>query len=591
MTAISPWIGGDPPMCRQYEIERELGAGSYGKVYSVLTPQKERKAMKAIPLPSDALRRGGLDSHQVMELLALTRFAKHPNLLPVEDVFFNCGDDDDGSDQSQRPQTLFFVMEFAPGGDLIDWMNKLEVEEAQTLDALRQFGYILRDVLEGLQHLHVQNLAHLDIKPENILLTAPTPTATATAGPTFTRAKLTDYGLVHWNGTILGLRGSRGYIAPELFQYGQNVARADGRPADIWSIGALIVLFLFAYHVYVWEGERPRQEEEDEQPERNSDEDGDSDGDGKEQKERFLVLLPNFKDNLTGELNWSAIEEQIRQDSPIPDVRQAVDQNSKVAAGLAKSLWELAKSCLRLRPEQRPDASQLLVHDFFARLEAATVCLSPNELESLQPQWWSPKEEKKFWEGVFTLAKDVRERYNLPQQSKGSATTSTSIAPFKDGMWRAIIRIARQTRAHRQWDVIALAMWIGVRYLSRTLGDPSQSQDELDQVAIVSLQLAYEQIYQQSVLIGALPDDAQARRFLRLQFAIVSALGFDAFVDTRWYTQADDLLWLQHVWCVEELLSPEQQQQPPQSPPLLLDVAEPSRRASWSPVQTLHINS
>ena len=87
--------------------------------------------------------------------------------------------------------------------------------------------------VEGVRFLHDQNVAHLDLKPHNIVITATM------------RLKIIDFGvsvrvsnLESW---IEGYRGTKGWAAPEL----ENDPDAKYQPirADLWSAGRVLQFF------------------------------------------------------------------------------------------------------------------------------------------------------------------------------------------------------------------------------------------------------------------------------------------------------------------------------------------------------------
>jgi tetratricopeptide (TPR) repeat protein len=90
-----------------------------------------------------------------------------------------------------------------------------------------------RDVLGALASLHALGIAHLDIKPSQILRGGGAPGAT-----------LIDPGLAAGEGSQLPARGTWGFIAPEIL---------DGRPwdrrADFYALGCVLV--------ELWTGENP----------------------------------------------------------------------------------------------------------------------------------------------------------------------------------------------------------------------------------------------------------------------------------------------------------------------------------------------
>lgn len=83
------------------------------------------------------------------------------------------------------------------------------------------------DILDGMIWLHGQRIAHLDIKPDNIVVNKAN------------HCTIIDFGhslhLPTHSGIITGARGTPGWQAPEAEAGGQY----DAFKADIWSVGAV----------------------------------------------------------------------------------------------------------------------------------------------------------------------------------------------------------------------------------------------------------------------------------------------------------------------------------------------------------------
>lgn len=112
------------------------------------------------------------------------------------------------------------LMEYAPYGDLFDaiFSKGVPFNDKLTRTYFRQF-------IEGLEYLHQNGIAHLDIKPENLLI-----------GEDFV-LKICDFDLsvVEGDDKIKG-NGTESYRAPELM----NRCCRDPWAADIYSAGVIL---------------------------------------------------------------------------------------------------------------------------------------------------------------------------------------------------------------------------------------------------------------------------------------------------------------------------------------------------------------
>uniref|UniRef100_A0A8D3DZW3 non-specific serine/threonine protein kinase n=1 Tax=Scophthalmus maximus TaxID=52904 RepID=A0A8D3DZW3_SCOMX len=152
---------------------------------------------------------------RVTQELNLLQRLQHPHIVSLIDTY-------------ETPSSYVLVLEMADQGRLLDyivsWGNLTEEKVA---------GY-LRDVLEALHFLHNCRIAHLDVKPENLLV------AHSSSGqPT---VKLTDFGdAVQLNSAhyVHPLLGSPEFASPELV-LGEPVSLTS----DLWSLGVVTYVLL-----------------------------------------------------------------------------------------------------------------------------------------------------------------------------------------------------------------------------------------------------------------------------------------------------------------------------------------------------------
>ncbi|XP_076029733.1 serine/threonine-protein kinase Chk1-like [Oratosquilla oratoria] len=123
----------------------------------------------------------------------------------------------------QEGNEMLLYLEYAAGGDLSD-----EIEHCGLGDEKAHFYFV--QLVNGVDYLHAQGIAHRDLKPKNLMLSEDRV------------LKIGDFGLSAeflYGGEEVYLRGadgSRSYMAPEVFS-----RRYRGPPADIWSCGIILV--------------------------------------------------------------------------------------------------------------------------------------------------------------------------------------------------------------------------------------------------------------------------------------------------------------------------------------------------------------
>jgi len=153
------------------------------------------------------------------------RFAslKHPNVIDI--VHYE--DERETLQKGEVKKVSYILMEYAPHGDFFDFISKNGEQFDEKL--IRSF---FRQLIDGMEYLHESGVAHLDLKPENLLM-----------GANFS-LKIADFDLSHVKGDSKILsRGTKFYRGPELFK--SNLTRGDIKlpfAADIYSAG--IVLFI-----------------------------------------------------------------------------------------------------------------------------------------------------------------------------------------------------------------------------------------------------------------------------------------------------------------------------------------------------------
>ena len=133
-------------------------------------------------------------------------------------------------DIDKNEEKKYLIFEYYPKGDLCNYI-KVNSKGLQEQNC-KVMAY---KIILAIQALHKMGICHLDIKPDNILL----------SGDNF-EIKIGDFGLSSSiygiNGKVFqrGKVGTRGYMAPEIIE-GKDY---DGEKADVFSLGVLLFILL-----------------------------------------------------------------------------------------------------------------------------------------------------------------------------------------------------------------------------------------------------------------------------------------------------------------------------------------------------------
>ncbi|XP_059160615.1 probable serine/threonine-protein kinase DDB_G0284251 [Physella acuta] len=126
----------------------------------------------------------------------------------------------------KRETEIVLFLEFIKMGTLSSFVKKhTRLNEALT-------RHLTIQILEGVKYLHENNILHLDIKGNNILMVDES------------NIKLTDFGLSTIYNEEEGVEAERGttrYMAPEMINCPDGRIFKHGSSLDIWSVGSTVV--------------------------------------------------------------------------------------------------------------------------------------------------------------------------------------------------------------------------------------------------------------------------------------------------------------------------------------------------------------
>lgn len=184
-----------PRLPEGYDFIQELGHGAFGQVVKAF--DKKRNKMVAIKLQR-------FPEHEKIfekEISNLTKLSNDcENLVCIIDsgLFY---------------KKHYIVMEFISGKTLTKYMN--ENKNSKMLE------YIFRQLITVVKKLHAKGFAHMDIKPDNIIIDSND------------KVYLVDLGLACFDNICEG--GTKKFLPPDL-SFG-NISVKERQKADVWAIG------------------------------------------------------------------------------------------------------------------------------------------------------------------------------------------------------------------------------------------------------------------------------------------------------------------------------------------------------------------
>uniref|UniRef100_A0A8C9T7C8 Rho-associated protein kinase 1 n=1 Tax=Scleropages formosus TaxID=113540 RepID=A0A8C9T7C8_SCLFO len=193
-----------------YEVVKVIGRGAFGEVQ--LVRHKATRKVYAMKLLSkfEMIKRS--DSAFFWEERDIMAFA---NSSWVVQLFYAFQDD----------RYLYMVMEYMPGGDLVNLMSNYDVPE-------KWARFYTAEVVLALDGIHSMGFIHRDVKPDNMLLDKTGHLKLADFG---TCMKMNKDGMVRCDTAV----GTPDYISPEVLK-SQGGDGYYGRECDWWSVGVFL---------------------------------------------------------------------------------------------------------------------------------------------------------------------------------------------------------------------------------------------------------------------------------------------------------------------------------------------------------------
>lgn len=217
---------------RGFKLIRELGEGAFSRVflaaYRSSNPIEPKSATKtsvflACKIINTKTTASVYKRKFLQRELAILCTCSHPHIVFVHSIF-------------TRNNKYFIFMRYAEKGDLFDYLvaNGALTEE--------QSAVWVRQLASAIQYLHTLEIAHRDLKCENVLITQNFNVKLSDFG--FVRSCIDDQSMeVTLSQTFCG---SLTYVSPEIIKGSPY----EPKISDMWSFGVLVFMMLNKAHPF-----------------------------------------------------------------------------------------------------------------------------------------------------------------------------------------------------------------------------------------------------------------------------------------------------------------------------------------------------
>jgi len=199
------------PKVDGFILQHKLGTGTYATVYKAVSKEDKTVTVALKCIKKKSLSKVGADN-LITEIKVLKEL-KHRHIVQLYDFMYD-------------KENIYLVLEYCTIGDLSQLISHYgKLLEHMVKDLTQQLAL-------ALHYMNKKKVAHMDLKPQNLLLTG------SKKEP---RIKVADFGFAkilksNKPGSDASLRGSLLYMAPEIIL----TKSYDETLCDMWSVGVIL---------------------------------------------------------------------------------------------------------------------------------------------------------------------------------------------------------------------------------------------------------------------------------------------------------------------------------------------------------------
>ena len=211
-----------PNFCENFELLNCIGIGSESKVYKA----KFKKYNKTIAIK--IILRDKEEKKNINEV-KISKKLKYKNIIDFYSIF-----------TIKKDKLDCIMMEYGDLGNLINFKKNI-LKGSYLSESL--LCYISYQILKGLKYCQKSKVAHLDIKPQNIILND------------YLDVKLIDFSIsmdyskINSDFIKIPFRGTNFYISPEIFE-NKTIKLKDINKIDLYSLGVVLFYLAFGYYPF-----------------------------------------------------------------------------------------------------------------------------------------------------------------------------------------------------------------------------------------------------------------------------------------------------------------------------------------------------